>query len=68
VKNGLFCLYIYGKRVSWDVGPGQSEEGGGVGVVGVKWVCRHGRGGGVYKSLGAAGGVKFLLLSFEVVY
>jgi hypothetical protein len=57
--------YLYGKGGLVGRWSGPIRSGGGVGVVGVKWVCRHG--GGVYKSLGAAGDVKFLLLSFEVV-
>jgi hypothetical protein len=43
------CPYLYGKWVVGKSGPGQSEVGGGVGVLGVKKACGHG-GGGVYQS------------------
>jgi hypothetical protein len=38
VLNGFAgnCPYLYGKRVVWKSGPGESGVGGGVGVVGVR--------------------------------
>jgi hypothetical protein len=43
------CLYLYGKSMVEQSGPGQSEVRGRVGVVGVKRACSHG--GGEYISL-----------------
>jgi hypothetical protein len=43
------CLYLYGKRLVGQSGPGQSEVRGGLGVVEVKRACSHG--GGEYISL-----------------
>jgi hypothetical protein len=38
------CLYLYGKRLVGQSGPGQSEVRGALGTVGVKKACSHGGG------------------------
>jgi hypothetical protein len=63
VKNGWFLpVFIRGKRISWNGGPGQSEERAGRGGSQVSG------GGGVCKSLRITGDIKLLFLSFEKVY